>query len=54
LERKGWIEAEWGLSENHRKAKFYRLTDEGRAALQAEVSSWRTYVEAVSKVLETA
>ena len=55
LERKGWIEAEWGLSENNRKAKFYRLTDEGRSALQAEVSSWRTYVEAVvSKVLETA
>lgn len=54
LERKGWIEAEWGVSENNRKAKFYRLTDEGRAALQAEVSSWRTYVAAVSKVLETA
>ena len=54
LERKGWIEAEWGLSENNRRAKFYRLTDEGKAELQAEVSSWRSYVEAVSKVLETA
>jgi transcriptional regulator len=54
LERKGWIEAEWGLSENNRRAKFYRLTDEGRKALQAEVSTWRNYVVAVSKVLETA
>lgn len=54
LERKGWIEAEWGLSENNRRAKFYRLTDEGKRELQAEVSTWRSYVEAVSKVLETA
>lgn len=54
LERKGWIEAEWGLSENNRRARFYRLTDEGRAALQAELSTWRSYVAAVSKVLETA
>jgi PadR family transcriptional regulator, regulatory protein PadR len=54
LERKGWIEAEWGLSENNRRAKFYRLTAEGRQALTAELSTWRTYVTAVSKVLETA
>ena len=54
LERKGWIQAEWGLSENNRRAKFYQLTPDGRSALQAEVSTWRSYVEAVSKVLETA
>jgi PadR family transcriptional regulator PadR len=54
LEKKGWIEAEWGLSENNRRAKFYRLTDDGREALQAELSTWRRYVDAVSKVLETA
>jgi PadR family transcriptional regulator len=54
LERKGWIEAEWGLSETNRRAKFYRLTEDGRKALQAEVSTWRSYVEAVSKVLEIA
>jgi PadR family transcriptional regulator PadR len=54
LEDKGLIESEWGLSENNRRAKFYRLTDEGRKELQAEVSTWRSYVEAVSKVLETA
>src|SRR3954451_9839568 len=54
LERKGWIDAEWGVSENNRRARFYRLTEEGRQALQAELSTWRRYVEAVSKVLETA
>jgi transcriptional regulator len=54
LEHKGWIEAEWGVSENNRRAKFYRLTDEGRRQLETEVTSWRAYVDAVSKVLETA
>lgn len=54
LEKKGWIDAEWGLSENNRRAKFYRLTDVGRRQLDTEVTSWRAYVEAVSKVLETA
>lgn len=52
LERKGWIAAEWGLSENNRRAKFYGLTEEGRRQLQAELSSWQAYVQAVSKVLE--
>jgi transcriptional regulator len=52
LEARGWIAAEWGLSENNRRAKFYRLTVEGRRQLEAELSSWRTYVSAVSKVLE--
>jgi PadR family transcriptional regulator, regulatory protein PadR len=54
LERKGWVTADWGLSENNRRAKFYQLTPDGKSALQAEVSTWRSYVEAVSKVLETA
>ena len=54
LEKKRWIEAEWGLSENNRRAKFYRLTDEGRRELQLEASNWRRYAEAVFKVLETA
>jgi len=54
LEHKGWIEAEWGLSENNRRAKFYRLTNEGRRQLESEMTSWRAYVDAVSKVLETA
>ena len=54
LERRGWIEAEWGLSEKNRRAKFYRLTEEGRGQLQLEASNWRRYAEAVFKVLETA
>jgi transcriptional regulator len=54
LERKDWIEAEWGLSENNRKAKFYRLTEEGRRQLQVEVTTWQRYATAVAKVLETA
>ena len=54
LERKGWIEAEWGLSENNRKAKFYRLTEEGRRQLQVEVTTWQSYATAVAKILETA
>jgi PadR family transcriptional regulator PadR len=54
LERKGWIESEWGLSENNRKAKYYQLTARGRAQLRAEVTTWRRYAEAVFKVLEPA
>jgi transcriptional regulator len=54
LERRGWIEAEWGLSENNRRAKFYQLTADGRKQLRAEASTWRRYAEAVFKVLETA
>ena len=54
LERRGWVESEWGLSENNRKAKFYRLTTKGRAQLRSEVSLWERYVSAVGKVLRTA
>lgn len=51
LESKGLVEAEWGLSENNRKAKFYRLTSEGRRHLRHETKIWEAYAEAVSKVL---
>ncbi len=54
MEQKGWIESEWGVSENNRKAKYYQLTARGRVQLRAEVSSWARYVEAVSKVLQPA
>lgn len=54
LERRGWVESEWGLSENNRKAKFYRLTSRGRSQLRAEVSLWERYVSAVGNVLRTA
>ena len=54
LERKGWIEAEWGLSENNRRAKFYRLTPAGRRELRAQSATWTQYAAAVFKVLRTA
>ena len=51
LEEKKFVEAEWGLSENNRKAKFYRLTAAGRRRLQQESKNWATYADAVGKVL---
>jgi PadR family transcriptional regulator, regulatory protein PadR len=53
LEARDWIEAEWGLSENNRRAKYYSLTAEGRRELRVEVTTWKRYAEAVFKVLET-
>lgn len=52
LEAKGWIESEWGVSENNRRAKYYALTAAGRRQLRSEVSSWRRYAEAMLKVID--
>ena len=54
LQHKEWIEAEWGVSENNRRAKYYQLTDRGRRELHREESMWRSYASAVFKILETA
>lgn len=51
MEAKGWIAAEWGASENNRRAKFYTLTPEGRQRLEQEMASWKRYTLAVSRVL---
>jgi transcriptional regulator len=51
LEARRWIAAEWGLSDNNRKARYYSLTAAGRRHLKAQVTVWRRYVEAVAKVL---
>ena len=51
LETKGLLDAEWGLSENNRKAKFYRLTTKGRRQLRQEMQTWDAYATAVEKVL---
>jgi len=51
MERRGWIASDWGLSENNRRAKYYKLTTEGRRQLRAESSTWSVFSEAVSKVL---
>jgi DNA-binding PadR family transcriptional regulator len=52
LESKKLVDAEWGLSENNRKAKFYRLTPAGRRHLQKESRTWTAYAAAVAKVLD--
>jgi transcriptional regulator len=54
LERRGWIRAKWGASENNRRAKFYELTKSGRKQLEAEETAWRKLIAAVGQVLETA
>jgi transcriptional regulator len=52
LEHREWIEAEWGLSENNRRARFYRLTARGRRELRAADTAWRRYARAVFRVLD--
>jgi PadR family transcriptional regulator PadR len=54
LEERELVRAEWGVSENNRRARFYRLTAKGRQHLRAETSSWARYVEAMRKVLRAA
>ena len=51
LEDRGWLASFWGLSENNRKAKFYKLTAAGRKQLLAEASRWRQMVEAIGRVM---
>jgi PadR family transcriptional regulator, regulatory protein PadR len=51
MERREWIEAEWGTSELGRRAKFYRITGEGRRRLQAETQQWARFATGVSKML---
>jgi len=53
LERRGWIAAEWGTSENNRKAKFYELTAAGRKQLASESRAWASFTTAVDLVMET-
>jgi PadR family transcriptional regulator len=54
LEHSGAIAAEWGLSDNNRRAKYYSLTTRGRQLMRTETATWRRYVVAVSAILETA
>jgi len=54
LERRGWIRARWGTSDNNRRAKYYELTKKGRARLDAETSAWRKLAAAIAQVLENA
>ena len=52
LEDRGWIAAEWGVSENNRRAKFYHITAEGRRQLATEMEGWQRYALAVQRVLQ--
>src|SRR5713226_2411036 len=52
LERRGWIKAHWGASENNRRAKFYELTRSGRKQLETEADAWRRLTAAVDQVLD--
>ncbi len=53
LEERGLIAAEWGVSENNRRAKFYRLTPSGRRALRADASAWSRYASAILNALSS-
>ena len=54
LQQEGWITAEWGVSKNNQRAKYYRLTASGRRQLVAETSRWERYVRAITGVLRPA
>src|SRR4030095_17208396 len=51
IEKKGWVDASWGVSENQRRAKFYRLTAEGRRQLLRNADTWSSFAHAVARVL---
>jgi len=52
MERSGWVESEWGISDKGKRAKYYRLTPTGKKQLEQEAGFWRRYSEAVFKILE--
>lgn len=54
LERRGWIKARWGTSDNNRRAKYYELTRSGRKQLEAETEAWNKLTAAVAQILESA
>ncbi|HEY1945911.1 MAG TPA: PadR family transcriptional regulator [Bryobacteraceae bacterium] len=54
LERRGWIKAQWGTSDNNRRAKYYELTKAGRRQLEVETDSWKKLTAAMAQVLGTA
>ncbi len=53
MERRGWIAAEWGLSDSRRKAKYYELTDAGREQLKTKTKTWALLVDAIAGVMGT-
>jgi transcriptional regulator len=53
LERRGWIKAKWGISDNNRRAKYYDLTAAGKKQLEVETDSWQKMTAAVTQILES-
>ena len=53
MERRGWLQSEWGISEHNRQVKLYRLTARGRARLRSETEGWNSFTVAVGKALKT-
>ena len=54
LEKRGWVESEWGVSENNRRARFYQLTRTGRAQLAIEINTFQRFTQAVFRALDVA
>ncbi len=54
MERKGWIASKWGVSDNNRKARYYRLTSKGRKQLNIESQAWANISAAIAKIMQTA
>jgi len=54
MEERGWITSEWDVSENNRRAKFYKLTKAGRKQLESESANWDRVSQAISRILQTA
>ncbi len=54
MEERGWVTSDWGLSENNRRAKFYKLTRAGRKRLDSESANWERVSQAVTRILQTA
>jgi transcriptional regulator len=54
LEERGWVDSEWGLSDQGKRARFYKLTTDGRRALRQESAEWEAYVAAVARVMRPA
>lgn len=51
MERRGWLKSSWGVSENNRRAKFYKITRAGRTRLESESANWMSFAAAVEKIL---
>jgi len=54
MERRGWIESRWGVSQNNRRARYYELTQTGRQQLRAESANWERLTTAIGKIMQTA